>query len=184
MGTIAAIAIRRWLEAVTTVPTATDWVRTGLWLLGYGLMAVPLGVWRGWLTWEPVSNWRVGASAATIAFLVPSVLEEVLFRVTLVPHPTEAVTTQTLLGWAIASLVLFVAAHPLNAALYLTAARPTFFDPAFLICAGILGAICTVVYWQSGSLWPPTVLHWIAVAIWLLCLGGLRRTSPSEAGGE
>ncbi|HAT13909.1 MAG TPA: CPBP family intramembrane metalloprotease, partial [Microcoleaceae bacterium UBA11344] len=27
----------------------------------------------------------------------------------------------------------------------------------------------------SGSMWPPVAIHWLAVTVWLLLLGGDRR---------
>jgi CubicO group peptidase (beta-lactamase class C family) len=31
---------------------------------------------------------------------------------------------------------------------------------------------CTVTYWISRSLWPPVLLHWSTVLIWITLLGG------------
>ena len=159
------------------MPSLSNWLQAGVWLVGYGAVVIPLGWRTGLLVWEPVTDWRIGCSAGAIAFWVPAVLEESIFRVLLLPRPDAAISVLELIGWLVLSLVLFVAAHPLNGMLYLKAARSTFFDPIFLACAGLLGIACTATYWQSQSLWAPVLLHWIVVLLWLLGLGGLRRTS-------
>jgi predicted Abi (CAAX) family protease len=71
-----------------------------------------------------------------------------------------------------ASVVLFIAWHPLNAALFLPAARPLFGDLRFLALAGLLGLCCSVVYLRTGSVWPGVVLHWLVVFAWKGALGG------------
>ena len=163
----------RWIVAATTLPSFTDWFSSASWVLIYGTIVIPIGLWKRLLIWEPVIQWQVALSAGIIAFFVPSLLEESIFRVLLLPSPTSTSTVYQLWGWGTLSLVLFIAAHPINAAIYLRAARPTFFDPLFLAFAGLLGLLCSWVYWQTGSLWVPTVLHWAIVVIWLLLLGGL-----------
>lgn len=170
-------AFERWVEAACTLSSPADWFTSATLLLLYGAIVIPVGLWKKLLTWEPVIQWQVVVSAGAIAFFVPSLLEESIFRVLLLPSPTTRPATFQLLAWGSLSLVLFIAAHPINALLYLKAARPTFFDPLFLSFAGLLGLVCSWVYWHSSSLWVPTVLHWVVVIIWLLLLGGLRRTS-------
>jgi predicted Abi (CAAX) family protease len=76
------------------------------------------------------------------------------------------------------SLALFTASHPVNAILFSPTHRPTFTDPVFLVLAALLGLTCTLAYLQSGSLWPPVAIHWTAVVVWLLFLGGYRRLNP------
>lgn len=174
------VALHRWIEAATTIPSPSNWLQASLWLLGYGAVVIPLGWRTGLLSWEPVTHWRIVLSAGAIAFWVPALLEESIFRVLLLPRPAAEISGLELMGWLTLSLVLFVAAHPINGLLYLKAARPTFFDPLFLIFAGLLGFVCTATYWQSQSLWVPVLLHWIVVLLWLLGLGGLRRTSERE----
>ncbi|MEM9569170.1 MAG: CPBP family glutamic-type intramembrane protease [Cyanobacteria bacterium P01_E01_bin.34] len=166
----------RWLAAATTVPTLTQWLQSLVWLVAYAAIVIPVGLLTGLLTWEPVKDKRLALQAGAIAFFVPSLLEESIFRIMALPRPAEAGSRWLL--WAVISLVIFIAVHPLNGMTYLKAARSTFVDPIFLACAGLLGALCTLLYWYSQSLWPPTVVHWLVVLVWLLLLGGLRRTSP------
>ncbi|MEL7084799.1 MAG: CPBP family glutamic-type intramembrane protease [Cyanobacteria bacterium P01_G01_bin.4] len=166
----------RWLTAATTFPPHTLWWQSLVWLVAYAAIVIPVGLLTGLLTWEPVTDKRLALQAGAIAFFVPSLLEESIFRVIALPHPAEAGPRWLL--WAAISLMIFIAVHPLNGMTYLKAARSTFIDPIFLACAGLLGALCTLLYWNSQSLWPPTVVHWLVVLVWLLLLGGLRRTSP------
>lgn len=172
------VVFQRWLSAANTFPSPTMWVQSLGWLVAYALVVIPLGLYTGLLNWEPVEDKRLALRAGAIAFLVPSLLEESVFRIMALPRLTEA-SPQWLL-WAAMSLSIFILVHPLNGVTYLKAARATFFDPLFLACAGLLGALCTWGYWYSQSLWIPTVLHWLVVLVWLLLLGGLRRTSPPD----
>lgn len=170
------VVLQRWLTAAGTVPSITLWGQSLAWLAVYAAIVIPVGLLTRLLTWEPVTDKNLALQAGAIAFFVPSLLEESIFRVMALPSPANAGPRWIL--WAAISLVIFIAVHPLNGMTYLKAARATFVDPIFLACAGLLGVLCTVLYWLSQSLWPPTVVHWIVVLVWLLLLGGLRRTSP------
>jgi len=148
-------------------------------LAGFSAIALPWGWRQGLLRFSP------GATTATTAgwivgrtWVMPSLLEESLFRVVLLPHPAEGAPPIACLGWALGSLVLFVAAHPLQARLCAPQAKSTFNSATFLGLAGLLGLACTVSYYQSGSVWPPVVLHWGVVVVWLLLCDGYRRISP------
>lgn len=167
----------RLVTAATTVPPLHDWV-VSLILLGlYAALAFPIGFHTRLLHWEPVTSWSTILLSTLIALIFPSLFEEALFRVLLLPHPSEGAAMGAIALWSGISLVLFILAHPLNGLLVMTSRRSTFFDSTFLTLAGLLGGVCTLSYLQSGSLWPPVVLHWVVVVIWLLCLGGDRRMS-------
>lgn len=49
------------------------------------------------------------------------------------------------------------------------------FNLVFLLLAALLGFVCSVAYLQSGSLWTSVVIHWLAVVVWLLLLGGYKK---------
>ncbi|NJL45630.1 MAG: CPBP family intramembrane metalloprotease [Leptolyngbyaceae cyanobacterium SM2_3_12] len=51
----------------------------------------------------------------------------------------------------------------------------TFINPVFLLSATLLGFICTLAYWRSGSGWVPIIMHWVIVWVWLMFLGGYDR---------
>ncbi len=71
---------------------------------------------------------------------------------------------------------LFVVYHPLN---IFAARHDTIFrTPLFLFSAALLGVARSVAYLHTGSLWPPVVIHWIVVAVWLVLLGGCGKLYP------
>ena len=142
----------------------------------YAAIALPLGLASGFLVWEPaIEKGKELAIGVFSAFFAPAFIEEVFFRVLLLPHPTEAIFPLSWVLWAIASLLLFLVYHPLNALWFYPAGNPLFFTPMFLGLAGLLGIACTVVYALTGSLWGMVVFHWLVVILWLFGLGGRRR---------
>ena len=76
------------------------------------------------------------------------------------------------LALAVGALLLYVAAHPLNAILFRPGLRTLFESPAYLSLAALLGATCTAAYWISRSIWPPVLIHWLTVLAWLYLFGG------------
>lgn len=134
-------------------------------------LALALGVAGGLLGPPPaahVAAWRTMA----LPFLAPGLLEEGVFRGLLLPHPRRSgLGVRRRARWWVGSLALYVAAHPLAAALARPAARGVFDSPAFLLEAALLGVAATALYERSGSLWPGVLLHGAVVAAWLN-LGG------------
>ena len=114
-------------------------------------------------------------------FFVPALVEEIVFRVWLLPHPVEGVPGGQWLGWAVVSTGLFVLFHWLLGKLRSKQGQATFGDPRFLILVGWLGLTLTGVYWITGSLGLIALLHWIVVMGWLYGLGGRGRISIRSA---
>ncbi|MBF2026436.1 MAG: CPBP family intramembrane metalloprotease [Oscillatoriales cyanobacterium C42_A2020_001] len=172
---LVTILFTRILGAVN-VPTMAEWSVAMGTLLGYGAIALPFGYAQGFLKFNPwkASWWRYGLLTARLLFM-PALLEEFVFRVLLLPAPRAAITYQAWAMWAIVSLVLFIAYHPFNAKTFFKRGDPTFFQPAFLTLAGLLGVACTLVYWLTYSLLLVTFIHWVAVTVWLTLLGGMER---------
>ncbi|MFG6101703.1 CPBP family glutamic-type intramembrane protease [Leptothoe sp. EHU-05/26/07-4] len=163
----------RTITALTTFPTLQDWIiATGIFLV-YGLLALGIGsashFFRGN---SPVDHWL---QISVQAFLAPAFIEEIGFRIVLIPHPSETVSLTSWWLYAGISLLLFLVYHPLNALTLYKAGDPTFFMPGFLIQATLLGLACTLAYETTGSAWPPILIHWIPVVIWLCWLGGYDR---------
>ncbi|WP_179228670.1 CPBP family glutamic-type intramembrane protease [Leptolyngbya ohadii] len=169
---------RIWLrvvKSITTVPDRSSW----LWALGllllYGLIYLPIGFSTGFLTLQVERSIWTTIGVLARAFIMPGITKELFFRAILIPHRSEAVRPgnypdREIWIWSGISLISFILYHPLNPF------APTFFsDPIFLLGAGLLGIACTLSYWQSGSLWTAVVIHWLAVAVWLLVFGGLSR---------
>lgn len=107
-----------------------------------------------------------------LLFVFPSLLEEVFFRGLLIPRnvlssgPGKA-------AWSVAiSTLVFVAWHPFNALLFNPTAVPLFLDPWFLIIVCAMGVTCGWAYVVSRSIWVPVIIHWAAVTVWVLFLGG------------
>ena len=142
-----------------------------------------------------------------MSFFLPAMAEEFIFRLLLLPSPAEITGGLTRGQWLECgiSIVLYVLAHPfvtgplrdrlsasrshhstrnLNTRLKdnetdRTAYRYTFQQPAFLGLTYILGASCTYLYLQTGSIWPAIIWHWVVVALWLLVLGGNAKLHPN-----
>lgn len=155
---------------------ASGWA-TALVLLGiYAALVLPAGIRNGFLTAHP-HPLAPGPLLRLTAFLLlmPALGEEVLFRVTLLPHPLEQAGLVDLLGWGLLSTGLFVIYHPLAGASWYPAGRRVFRDPRFLLPCTLLGIVCALTYGLSGSLWPPVLIHWVVVVLWLGVLGGRRQ---------
>ena len=163
----------RLARAWQTPLTARHWRMTGGLLMSYGLLAVPLGRRTGFLqpTLIAVPRTQYLVLPASL-FVLPALSEEVLFRVLLVPHPTERRSRPWIMAETSLSLLLFVAWHPVNAWTFSPTARPILTDRRFLLLATLLGAVCTLAYRWTGSLWPPVLIHWLVVCGWVLCFGG------------
>ncbi|MEO0457751.1 MAG: CPBP family glutamic-type intramembrane protease [Cyanobacteria bacterium P01_A01_bin.114] len=170
---------RLWL-ALSTLPTLADWLAAGGLLAAFALVGLPFGFWTGFFRVERVKAWNIVVPTTLVALVYPGIFEEILFRALLLPRPDIA-SPQSLWTWAIFGLIVFVVFHPLNAWLVMTDRRETFYSPVFLTLAGLLGVVCTLSYVQSASLWPPVVLHWLMVIIWLLVLGGYGRLAVEDA---
>jgi predicted Abi (CAAX) family protease len=148
----------------------------------YGVLALALGFASGFLT-LPWSWPSLGPLLPRLAglFLLPSLLEELLFRALLIPHPVEGFPWRPELAWIALSLGLFVLYHPLAARLWYPQARRLFDDPRFLVQATLLGLACSLAYAGTGSLWPPVLIHWLAVVIWLEPLRGRQQWGLDQA---
>ena len=160
-------------QAATTWPQAQDWLLAIGLTLALGLVAIPLGLLSHFLspTLAPVT-WGDGLRLAGRVLIVPALLEEGFWRVLLLPHPTEIMSDRKRWRLGLPILGLFVVMHPLNAMTLYPTGFSTFTHPVFLLSAALLGLICTIAYWKSGSLWVVVAMHWLVVTVWLLFLGG------------
>lgn len=155
-------------------------------LAGYGALALGLGLTTGFLAlpwhWPPL---RQTLRRVAGLLLMPALVEELLFRVLLIPHPSEGFPWLPQLAWSALSLGLFVLYHPVAARLWYPQARALFHDPRFLLQATLLGVACSLTYVQTGSLWPPVLIHWLAVVIWLEPFRGRERLGlPAQTSGS
>lgn len=168
---IISLVLRRLLSAAITFPNFQDWLVTLCIFVVYSALALSVGFSVGFLRWHPQIGKRSLANMV-MAFFSPALLEELVFRVAWLPHPSEGVWPTSWLLWAVSGLVLFVIYHPLNALTFYPRGYPTFFKTIFLSLTGLLGLACTLGYALTGSLWVIVVFHWLVVMGWLFILGG------------
>ncbi|MGF1492139.1 MAG: Uma2 family endonuclease [Microcoleaceae cyanobacterium] len=165
------------------IPYGTGWFVTGLAFAIFGAIAYWMGSRSGILRWNPwQAPWYRKLGIVIKLLFVPALLEEFIFRVLLIPEPGRTGTTEWV-WWlfALVSLFLYVVSHQVNAQLFYKSARSLFFKPDFLRLCTVLGLTCTIVYRITGSLWTITLIHWLAVVIWILFLGGMQQLQPKKA---
>ena len=172
LNTIALLIKERIINASLTIPSREDWAELLLWLLIYTAIALLLGFRFNFLQVNLLPLWPQAGKIIIISLLFPAIVEELLFRVMLLPNPLEAVSLIYLLSWILISLVLFLISHPLNGMTLSPNKKEVFFQPIFLVLAFLLGVVCTILYCNSGSVWTAVIFHWIIVSVWLACLGG------------
>lgn len=139
----------------------------------YALFIMVLGVTTGFLHWDLCKSSKLIIRIVATSLIAPAILEELVFRVILLPYPSSKIAPEFYLTQSVISLCLFIIYHPLNGITFFPQGRKTFFNPVFLVLATALGLVCTLSYWQTGSLWLPVLIHWLSVVFWLLCFGGL-----------
>ncbi|MEH1767843.1 MAG: CPBP family glutamic-type intramembrane protease [Nostoc sp.] len=170
-----SIILNRVLASLA-VPTLQDWLVIVVMLIIYSIIALPYGWKFGFLhiqIWS--ASWIDKCLLILRCLFLPAIVEELFFRVFLLPHPSEITNWFRWGFWAIVSLLLFVLYHPLNAKTFFKAGISTFYDPIFLVLAAFLGIICTAAYNLTGSLFVIVLIHWVVVVVWLIVFGGIRK---------
>jgi predicted Abi (CAAX) family protease len=175
---VSTIVLRLW-AGIVTLPTMSGWLwGLGL-LIGYGIIACGFGFRSKFLSIDYQLDKSKLKNILSLGhlFLMPALVEEILFRLLLIPHPIETATSTDIWIWSIVSLFLFIIYHPLNALTLYPPGKPTFMDWRFLTLAGLLGIVCTSIYSMSGSIWLSVLIHWVAVWCWLKLFGGEKSLS-------
>ncbi|MDJ0843806.1 CPBP family glutamic-type intramembrane protease [Crocosphaera sp.] len=149
-------------------------------LLSYGLIVLPIGFKTGFLQWKltKFSAWKFWQVLQL--FIMPALIEELIFRVLLLPHPLKTINNIQWLLWAILSLILFIVYHPLNAKFFYPPGKGLFSQPIFLFFAALLGIACTISYKITGSIWTSVIIHWLIVVVWLFLLGGKEKLNQKS----
>jgi uncharacterized protein len=149
-------------KSIVRLPTTKAWLETLLLWLMFAAIAFPVALHYQFVT-SPISI-RAWLPMALLAFFIPSLFEEIIWRGLLTPAPGSR------FFWplGIVSLAGFVVSHPVSAYVFRPTARDIFYSPAFLCLSTLLGFMCLITYARSKSLWPSIVIHWITVAVWLL----------------
>ena len=151
-------------SVVRTWPRLSEWGQSLLLFGVFALIAAYLGQHESLFKFSLTDEWRPFIVVAVIAILVPSLAEEMVFRVLLGGR-----TGWLRAGIAIAAFVLW---HPVQVWLGLPMAQPVFLEPAFLAIVALLGLVCTVAYRTSGAIWPPVAIHWGTVVLWKAVAAG------------
>jgi predicted Abi (CAAX) family protease len=174
--TMRSLAERRWRdlrEALTTIPHWRTWRTCAFVYCLFLVCAVPIGLLSGLLR-PSLPNLSPAEMIGTglLFFVQPALAEEIVFRGLLLPRRADSMSRGRLFVVAGAALVVYVAAHPLNALLFRSGALTLFESPVYLVLAALLGLACTATYLISQSIWPPVALHWVTVVGWFWLLGG------------
>ncbi|HIK46278.1 MAG TPA: CPBP family intramembrane metalloprotease [Leptolyngbyaceae cyanobacterium M65_K2018_010] len=163
----------RLVTAATTLPGWPDWGRALALTTAFSAVVLPLGLLGHWLTLTLAPLSSLGSlKLALRVFLAPALLEEGFWRVLLLPHKTERISDRRRWILALLVLVLFVLMHLFSSFTVYPNGFPTFTQPLFLLSAALLGLVCTLAYWQSGSVWVSVAIHWVVVFTWLMFFGG------------
>ncbi|MGF1458598.1 MAG: type II CAAX prenyl endopeptidase Rce1 family protein [Leptolyngbyaceae cyanobacterium] len=178
-STIVPLAPTELFGEFVIVPTtfsrlieALQWPRwLDLFTVALGILAFAIARYVGIQSTPDADHLRLSPDAkplspvlAVQAIFVPALLQEVVFRVLLLPHPSEAVRIWTGLIWSATSLGLFVL-YCLWRSRHQMALRQSIETRSFYVFQCLcFGVIAMVVYFSAGSLWAATGLHW---GIWL-----------------
>jgi predicted Abi (CAAX) family protease len=147
------------------LPTLEGWRDTALLLAAFAVIALPLGIYFGFVQHSPLSLTPLQVFRVVIVtLLIPAFTEEFIYRCLLVPKP------QSKLFWRVGlfSLLLYIVSHPFGAWLFRPTARDVFYHPAFLFLITLLGLTCLTAYKRTRSLWSAVAIHWLVVVMWLL----------------
>lgn len=175
-------AVQRFADAFATGVSGYGVLLALLGTAIYGAIAVPWGLRNHFL----VRQFDLGSPLRLIVnvvrlWFVPALVEEVIFRVVLLPHPIEGLATWRWLGWAAFSLGLFVLYHWVLGKTLYKAAADTLCDRRFLSLVTGAGLWLTILYGITGSLWLIVFTHWAIVLVWIYALGGKARLPGRKA---
>jgi predicted Abi (CAAX) family protease len=163
-------------KAILTRPDARTWGACALVYLLFLTCAAPIGLLSGLLrAGAPHLSATEMIAAGVLLLGRPALVEEIVFRGLLLPRDPRSIRRGRVVAVAAAALIVYVGAHPLNALLTWPASLVVFGNPVYLLLTTFLGIACTAAYWISRSIWPPVVMHWVTVIVWLWLLGGQAR---------
>jgi len=135
--------------------------------LHWFLIAI-IGFFSDWLQWAPITPGLRAFKIGILLFFIPAFFEEIFFRGFLLSGLARIWPRWA--AWI--STMLFVLWHPLQALTFGPPWASLFLNPGFLFSTLILGIILSHIRIKSGSLWPVIFIHWFAVLIWKILLGG------------
>ncbi|MCR9079044.1 MAG: CPBP family glutamic-type intramembrane protease [Hyphomonadaceae bacterium] len=154
---------------VWRIPGLSDWRLALVCIIAFSAISAGFGLATGLFVFSEMPVPAELLRVALIAFFLPAVFEELVFRGPLLWLQKKSGAVSRV---AIAvSLAAFVAWHPINAHTFMPQAADVFLDFRFLFIAALLGIATTFLALRTRSLWPPILLHWFAVIGWKACLG-------------
>jgi predicted Abi (CAAX) family protease len=155
-------------RSLRTWPEASGWGWFALeaaWLI---LVLLALGFLGGLMRWQPRADAEI-ARLAALAFIIPALGEELLFRAALLPTPRW---NRSAIVPILISTALFVLWHPPQGLIFGPHWAAVVLDPWFLACVAALGVASARLYLRTGSIWPSVLLHWSVVVAWRALLRG------------
>lgn len=193
MRTLAATVSERVVASILTVPKGVQgWLPvlgiTAVTTISAGMGAAATGFVNPSEEFSPptvATLWR-----PLSAFVVPGLLEELIWRAAFLPTPSGPTTVSTILQHAmsfsmippptlalyqtaITVLMVHVCSHPVFSAAAYPRGREVFSDPRFLFLATIVLGGTTLSYIVSGgSVWAAALTHGLPVALWRDFFGG------------
>jgi uncharacterized protein len=171
--TIGDRLIYRLQAAIVTRSQRRDWHYALILLALFSLIYLPVGFHTGFLRWDWRLNPGLVLRVAVGALFSPGIVEELIFRVLMLPHPTEPLPPLQRQIWWLVSWSAFLLYH-------LPPWTPSWFKtPMFLLGAGLVGLVCSFAYLQSRSIYTAIALHWVIVVVWLIGFGGWARFEQS-----
>lgn len=159
--------VQRWISSAQVRPNAAGGWAVVQSIAVFGVVALSQDL--SFAQWPPKTPPDVLVFARVL--LVPSLVEESVFRVLLQPPGMS-------LSMIVVTNGLFAAYHLIGAAagehvFHRPGVVRTFQDPKFLSLAFVLGNLCSYSYRMANyGLWAPVLVHAIPVAVWLSMLGG------------
>ena len=158
---------QRLKRAVLTWPSLAEWGQcVFMCLVGWGLIGSAAFLF-GVAHWQPrLDGWPLRLASVMV---VPALTEELVFRGLLIPGRGEG---RHSIRWIAVGLTAFVLWHVVEATTILPGAQPIFLRPGFLLCATLLGGVCVLLRYRTGSLWPAVLFHGLTVFLWQVLFGG------------
>ncbi len=168
---VVALVWQRTRLSLATLPSLRGWLETlGLFVV----LAVPaywLSTTGGWYSNPPSTDPVRWLHLFLAALVMPALIEEIIVRAWMVPHPSEDVTTQWRWSAILGAIVLFVALHPLNGWMRGGKTGALFMSADFIFIVTLLAVTCHIAYQRTGSIWAPTLIHALLVTCWGILRG-------------
>ncbi len=139
----------------------------------YGIIAISIYLLAGLGEYNPqfkLNSRNFGLIAGF--FVLPSLIEELVWRWVLISPTVLGSISGKSIKQILISSIIFTAAHPIAAILFVPHARDIFFQPAFLLIVFLLGMTCGTSYVLTKSIWPSVIIHWLTVLAWKFLFGG------------